>query len=83
MEYYDKYIKYKKKYVNLKNKKSYPYSHKFYITHRTRCDNLPLILSDGFIRAGKDIDPKYILENWDISKIFGNIMFDEYRPKDY
>ncbi len=62
MDYLDKYLKYKKKYINLKNKKKLSdnkFSHKFYITHKTWSSSIPHILNDGFIRAGKDIPKKF------------------------
>ncbi len=85
MDYLDKYLKYKKKYINLKNKKKLSndkFNHKFYITHKTWISSIPHILNDGFIRAGKDIPKKFIATDWDIQYIFGNIIFDDFLPKE-
>jgi hypothetical protein len=50
MNYYDKYQKYKKKYMYLKNSK-----YDFYLVHDTRFENLELILKSGKIKLGKNV----------------------------
>ncbi len=82
MDYFDKYLKYKKKYINLKNNKI-KLNKKFYITHKTRCSSILSIINDGFIKAGIDLPKKFIVDNWNIDHIFANIIFDDFIPQRY
>ncbi len=76
MNYYNKYIKYKSKYQNLKNKKKY----KFYFIHGTKdMNNLESILTSGKIKLGSEIpiEQKYLSGFENEPYIFANIYFDD------
>lgn len=80
MSYFDKYIKYKKKYTELKNTDTNNSKYNFHFFHMTKnLKNFKNILKTGQIKLGSDISEKdkYLSGYEDEPYVFTNIYFDD------
>lgn len=73
-KYFHKYMKYKKKYNDLKKTTNkYP----FYLIHQTDSDNFKKILKSGLIKKGSDIAPEYRHGAKALNYVFTSINFED------
>ena len=73
MDIYNKYIKYKKKYIALKNK------HNYYLVHGTDSLRIEKMLKQGYILSGRYLpDTETRLGGWEkLPYVYCNIYFDD------
>ncbi len=82
--YFQKYIKYKKKYYT--TKKELEQNNKFYIVHGTNSlINMLKIIDSGYIKSSSELTSTYkgLGENKSSKFIYGNIYFDEFIENKY
>lgn len=81
MDTYKKYIKYKKKYIALKNQHNYNY----YLVHGTDTLQVEKILKQGYILSGRYLpDNETRLGGWEkLPYIYCNIYFDDIKNLPY